>query len=452
MQPELLDAIVLITSGDPENLRFGTGFITRRTGDTAYVVTCAHVIRDVGTETVQVNATAGEVIATGEHLKLDLAVVKVEGLDGNSNISSRWQESGALDQKFQTAGFQTFDRKAKNFVKQELYGTLGGITQVTARSPYNPARAWKLMLAGGDLQDGYSGSPVIESSTGAVLGIVSHWVQEGIGIAISIEQLDRIWQPIDRFQLRNVLMHLGYREQTRDFYRMLRKNPIGAYLIHGPTEKYGQQWLVNRLIRQFLPSSLTAKKLRIGLDRVGRRNDIPGLWAELADEVKCDRKTPPKEIAKRLIEWWQNQSIILALYDINCLSTELLNLLIQEFWLPLVNEAEGIRSQGCPHKLLMFLVDNEGVTATQGIPITEQFDTTGTVRTPLKSPLIREFSEQELEDWVIDRYADLPKELIEDVENLIEASDGGIPEWTFVEICRRCGYDWRTESQTWYSI
>lgn len=452
MSPELLDAIVLITSSEPDNLRFGTGFIIRRTGDLAYVATCAHVIRDVGAGTVQVNDIAGEVVATGEHLKLDLAVVKVEGLAGHSSISSRWQESGALDQEFQTAGFQTFDRKAKTFARNELKGTLGGVTQVTARSPFNPARAWKLILAAGDLQDGHSGSPVIESATGALVGIVSHRTQEKTGIAISIEQLDRIWQPINKLQLRNALMHLGYREQTRDFYRMLRKNPIGAYLIHGPTEKYGQQWLLNRLIRQFLPSSLTAKKFRIGLDRVGRRSDVPGLWAELADEVKCDRKAQPKEIAKRLVEWWSNQDILLAVYDVDCLSEALLNTLIQEFWLPLANEAEGLLSQGCPHKLLMFLVDNEGITATRNVAIAERIDATGNVRKPFNSPPIQEFSEEEIEDWIIDQYTDLPKEVREDVEALMEASDGGIPEWTFVEICRRCGYDWRTESQTWYSI
>lgn len=452
MLPNLLDAIVLITSYDADNLNFGTGYIIRRAGDTAYILTCAHVVRDVGEEAIKVNNEKGELVVSGDHLNLDLAVVKVEGMSKTACIPDRWDGSRDLETEFQLAGFHSFDRKAKSFAIQELKGALGGLTQITTRTPFNPTRAWKLILADGDIQDGYSGAPVVEPDTGAVLGIVSHRVQKGVGIAISIEQLDRIWQPIDKRELRNALMQLGYRDQARMFYRMIRKNPFGAYVIHGPTEKYGQQWLVNRLVRQFLPSSMTAMKFRVGLNRVGRRNDVSGLWEDLANEVHCDRRSIPMDIAKQTIEWWKNQDIILAFYDVNCLSEQLYNKLIHDFWLPLVNEAEGFRSIGCPHKLLMFLVDNEGAAAKHKIQMTEQIDIASTLHTPLKSPLLQEFSEQELEDWVINQYSYLPEDLKEDVGDLLEASDGGIPEWTFVEICKRCGYDWRTESQSWCSI
>lgn len=451
MSSELLNATVLITSSDPENTGFGSGFVIRRTGDAAYIVTCAHVVRDVGAESLLINDSTGTVVATGDKLKLDLAILRAERLPGESTLSVCRQNSASPDQSFQLAGFQVFDRKSKKFAKQVVKGTLIGITQVTAKSPYNPARAWKFTITEGEVQDGYSGSPAVDPSTNRVLGIVSHRVQKGMGIAISIEQLDRIWQPIDKRQLRDALMQLGYREQSRNFYRMFRKNQIGAYLIHGPTEKYGQQWLLNRLIRQFLPSSMTAKKFRIGLGRIGRRNDVAGLWAELAEEVKCDRRDPPEEIAQHTMQWWLKHDIIIALYDVDCLSEELLNILVQEFWLPLANKAEGMRSTGCPHRLLMFLVDNEGVTATRGVEMAEKIDI-GRVNTQLTPPPIKEFSEQDIEDWVMDRYSDLPEDLIEDVETLLEISDGGVPEWTFAEICRRCGYDWRTESQTWYSI
>lgn len=452
MLSELLDATVLITSSDPMRAGFGSGFVVRRTGDTAYIVTCAHVVRDVGVGSLLVNEAIGIVVVTGDHLKLDLAVIKVENFPGESTLSVCQQDSEMPKQDIQLAGFQSIDRKSKNFFKQKLNGTLTGITQITAKSPYHPARAWKFTLTEGDVQDGYSGSPVINPSTKDVLGIVSHRMQEGVGIAISIEQLDRIWQPIDKHQLRDALMDLGYLEQSRIFYRTFLENKIGAYLIHGPTEKYGQQWLLNRLIRKFLPSSMTAKKFRVVLSRVGRRNDIAGLWAELADEMKCDRRMPPEEISQRTVEWWLKHDIIIALYDVNCLSDTLLNCLVQEFWLPLANKIEGMRSMGgCPHRLLMFLVYNEGVIATSRFEMTDQAGISG-VSSPLISLPVKEFSEQEIEDWMMNEYSNLPEELIENRGTLLDISDGGIPEWTFAEICKRCGYDWRTESQTWYSI
>ena len=44
------DACILITSRNPDNRRFGTGFIIYHSGQKSYVVTCAHVISDVGGE------------------------------------------------------------------------------------------------------------------------------------------------------------------------------------------------------------------------------------------------------------------------------------------------------------------------------------------------------------------------------------------------------------------
>ncbi len=38
------------------------------------------------------------------------------------------------------------------------------------------------------------------------------------------------------------------------------------------------------------------------------------------------------------------------------------------------------------------------------------------------------------------------------IGEMYELSDEGVPEWVFFEICKRCGYDWRMESSSWYSI
>ena len=68
MNPEdLQKSIVLITSSESNNSRFGTGFIIRQVSGTAYVLTCAHVVRDVGgTEKVKADSKPATVIASGE--------------------------------------------------------------------------------------------------------------------------------------------------------------------------------------------------------------------------------------------------------------------------------------------------------------------------------------------------------------------------------------------------
>lgn len=451
------DSVALITSSDPTNDRFGTGFIARRTGDIVYVVTCAHVVQDVGTETLRVNGISGTVVKTGDHLDLDLAVVKVEGLIGEMDDELPLEKSEVTTgHSVVTEGFQVFDPRNQTRMKRPLRGTLAEQIAITAKFPSNPVRAWELKFEEGDVQPGYSGSPILDAQTHKVIGVVSHRLRQGVGVAIAIEELNRIWQPIERQHLKNALMRLGYREQTKLFRQSLDRNPIGAYLIHGPTEHYGQQWLVNRLLQQHVPTSMAGKTCRISLSRVGRRGDVRGLWAEMAMELKCDRNATPEDIAKRAVQWWRSRDLILAIYDVDCLSEELLNLLIQEFWLPLANEAEGMRSQGTPHKLLMFLIDNEAVTAQRNVPFTEKIDADSKTYYPVKSPQNREFSRDELIYWMDAAVSELPREMTErtdeTVDDMYERSDSGIPEWTFVEICQRCGYDWRTELPGWCSI
>ncbi|MEO0885220.1 MAG: trypsin-like peptidase domain-containing protein [Cyanobacteria bacterium J06648_10] len=457
MSLTLTKSVVLITSDADKNDRFGTGFVIRRTGVFTYVITCDHVIQEVGTDSICINGLPGILVVTGEHLGLDLAVVKVEGLTDDTDPVFQVSTVDFVSTDFITEGFQIFDSRTKTHMKRVLQGSFAEPFEVTAQAPNHPIRALELRFQDGDnVQPGYSGSPILDGHTEKVIGVMSHRLREGVGAAISIEELNRIWQPVERQELRESLLNLGYRSQSRLFRQLVEQKPIGAYLIHGPTENYGQQWLVNRLLQQYVPSSLTGKKFRISLNRVGRRGDVDGLWAELAIELKCDRNTKPQDIAKRALRWWKSQDVIIAIYDVDCLSEELLNHLIQDFWLPLANGAEGMRSQGNPHNLLLFLIDNEAVTAQQNIPFTEKIDANSATYYPIKSPQNEAFSKNELTDWMEDTRARLPREMIaqtdKTVDDMYDLSDEGVPEWIFVEICKRCGYDWRTELSKWCPI
>ena len=61
MTPEELQrSVVLISSSDRKNNRFGTGFVVRQYSGSAYLLTCAHVVDDVGgSDKVQIRESPG---------------------------------------------------------------------------------------------------------------------------------------------------------------------------------------------------------------------------------------------------------------------------------------------------------------------------------------------------------------------------------------------------------
>ena len=73
----LEDSIVLIKSVKKENV-IGTGFIFHKQQNYTYLLTCAHVIKDVGgEENIRVNDLPAEVIKIGDVQGLDLAILKI---------------------------------------------------------------------------------------------------------------------------------------------------------------------------------------------------------------------------------------------------------------------------------------------------------------------------------------------------------------------------------------
>ncbi len=73
-------AIFRITSVDQNDKCFGTGFVIKYEGNIAYILTCAHVVRDVGGKdnAIMVNGLEAEVYRNGEAQGIDLAVLKID--------------------------------------------------------------------------------------------------------------------------------------------------------------------------------------------------------------------------------------------------------------------------------------------------------------------------------------------------------------------------------------
>ncbi|NET36754.1 MAG: hypothetical protein F6K19_32790 [Cyanothece sp. SIO1E1] len=191
------------------------------------------------------------------------------------------------------------------------------------------------------------------------------------------------------------------------------------------------------------------------------RNDVSALWRELGGRVHLrGRELSPPEISERVYRWWRTQDVILIFHDANFLTEASVRELVYEFWLPLANKVKDARTRGHDHKLLMFLVDYEGCTENWEIPFVERLDATWDPQNPIRSPKLEEFSENDLMTWLEacleDGYDDLPSELTYGIDNrveeILEHSDGGIPELALREICELCGLDWYEESEKWLTL
>ncbi|MGB7444220.1 MAG: trypsin-like peptidase domain-containing protein [Coleofasciculaceae cyanobacterium] len=450
MNSDLQDSIVLITSSEPNINRFGTGFVIRQVSGTAYLLTCAHVVRDVGgKEKVKAEGKPATVIAFGEEDGLDLAVLRVDGLWGKPSLKK--QVAGEKGDAFMIVGFQLLN---KAHLIRPLQGQLGEQVGLQSKRLGERIEAWDLQIVDDYfLQPGYSGSPVVDEASGQVLGVVSYRQGEGrSGLAISIEALDKIQRFVDSEQLYGALLKLGYKQQVRLFRKLVKDHAIAALLIHGLPD-YGQRWLLNLLLVKHLSYLTASRVVPVGLNRRSRRSDARAIWREFCSRFSLPRNSSLAEIAQAVYQSLQTQNIILIFHNVNWIPRESLKELIQDFWLPLANQVKQSQATADISKLLMFLVDYEGsVGSLEGL-FAGKVDAEGTKYTPIKAPKISEFSEDDLMSWLENENQTLPKELVDDldatVQEILEDSERGIPELTLDEICDRCGCNWYEESEKW---
>lgn len=194
---DLLSSVVLITG--TEEGTFGTGFALHTEDCDVWILTCAHVMRDVGgpehvcVDDERIEDKPPEVIACGEEGQADLAVLKVTTRPNRHIPALRSRLLGKKDLPCQIIGFTDLaDGYRRAF---PVDGKLGhrGVFQ----KPGGPRiRAWKLWLddTKSPIEKGYSGSPIACVRTRTVFAVASHSEYEGErGYAISLENLREIW-------------------------------------------------------------------------------------------------------------------------------------------------------------------------------------------------------------------------------------------------------------------
>src|SRR2546426_11772244 len=117
-------SVVLNTSSDPGENSFGTGFVIYKNEQTTCLLTCAHVVRDVGgSDKIEIYGSQARVIASSPENGADLAVLRMEKpLDVSPLPLLPLYSVAEQDRPFSTAGFQL---EGKQFLIRKLHGTLG---------------------------------------------------------------------------------------------------------------------------------------------------------------------------------------------------------------------------------------------------------------------------------------------------------------------------------------
>jgi len=189
--PVIAENAVVLLSGNNGN--FGSGFIIAENEQHSYVVSCAHVVGDIG-EGLQVAGLPAEIEKIGSTDGLDLAILKVAKL--NRACLNRFA-LGIAETDIEILGYSVFENGQ---VKRQLDGKLGKAIKLTVESQRHELSAFDVSIQDDDfskLAGGYSGSPLCNQA-GAVIGVVSHRRNGEQGHAFCISNLKILYPDIDQ--------------------------------------------------------------------------------------------------------------------------------------------------------------------------------------------------------------------------------------------------------------
>jgi hypothetical protein len=189
--------VLIVKSSIPDNPYFGTGFVIHQDADSTFVLTCAHVVEDVGgKDRILVNGYKANLVSMGND-EDDLAILKIKRtktyLTKPLASYDPFLDSGNLNISFGITGFS--EKIKGSYSTQEVEGKLGALVNMTTGYQHEPTKAWELYVNDEKvLKPGYSGSPVVNKIHRIILGVVRFREGEGkSGLAISIEALSNIW-------------------------------------------------------------------------------------------------------------------------------------------------------------------------------------------------------------------------------------------------------------------
>jgi WD40 repeat protein/SAM-dependent methyltransferase len=231
-----LDSIVRIASSDPDNTRFGTGFVIHREPNCTFILTCGHVVRAIGGPTMMIaDGQSGVLIASGEHVDIDLAIIRVDmRLDREPLLL---QAAGTKGMSVTTAGFQHV--LGQEYAIRELSGVLEQQVGLESRDRSTRLEAWEVKIRDdATLQPGQSGSPIIDNQNGSAVGILRIKQGQGDrGLAISAQVVHELWPNLPS-------LFLNETHTKRDNADWAQAPDISRFFGRGQELATLEQWII----------------------------------------------------------------------------------------------------------------------------------------------------------------------------------------------------------------
>lgn len=306
-----MSAVFAVTSDDPNNLTFGTCFIVdRHSNGDFFVITCAHVVRDVGgIERAMIGPKRPALVAEGSAAGIDLAVLRIRGLTGEPLPlgNTAYEDSSCV-----VKGFQQF---GKQLVTKEVSGRLGRQTDLTSRGNTNRTRALDFIPSEGQIQPGYSGSPVLDASSGQVIGVASHTHGNGTrGLVIDIGNLDTVWK--DDLRLKRLRADSAKNDADRSvairvsiepWSRLVQQTPrLADQLLHGhqPGQDGSPCPALDQLLGALPANGLTIEVFSDTEKVIERVRNAEEFWVRVLSSVvlHANGSGPIKWLAKETIK------------------------------------------------------------------------------------------------------------------------------------------------------
>ena len=214
------DALVFIGSRLSAE-RFGTSFIIEQTGFATRILTCQHVIDTVGNGNIE-NLRVGDgsrkifCLAGGAGDSYDLAVLEVTPSIEGTPVPIVFRECGPA------ITLEGFQNTGTSYMRLPLKGEVRKSISLLSRKTDASAPGWQIEIEEGyTLEPGYSGSPVADTSLGAVFGVVKSSGEEGQkGLILSLRGLEKIWPESARLIIDNKIV-VSCRPQDKELTQRL---------------------------------------------------------------------------------------------------------------------------------------------------------------------------------------------------------------------------------------
>ncbi|MEL6159903.1 MAG: serine protease [Cyanobacteria bacterium J06627_32] len=207
------NSVVLVESWDEKRNEFGSGFVVHQDSLSTYIITCAHVVKDVGgLDNIKVSGKyKAQVIAQGS--SFDIAILKVD-TKLTSNPPLRVCTCQEPEGRFVIPGW--FDYGFNSKIILPIYGSLIATGETEEDSFRVETHIFEVDTdSKHHLTDGYSGSPLIHERSGCVLGIVYQCKSGTTGPCLSVKAAKKICAQIP--DLKSLSLLTSYREQLKDF-------------------------------------------------------------------------------------------------------------------------------------------------------------------------------------------------------------------------------------------